>query len=108
MQKGERIMIHTGSSSYGQAAIALALDFDSTVFTTVANQEQRAFIKCRFPQVSAMCNIVTETTFERCPTSNTHMHMHITPDLMLNLISLSGGGLFKCWESILDLTLVLL
>jgi NADPH:quinone reductase-like Zn-dependent oxidoreductase len=67
MQKGERIMVHIGSSSIGQAAITLALDCDCTVFTTVANEEQRAFVKRRFPQVSAMCNIVTRQNLKDVP-----------------------------------------
>jgi NADPH:quinone reductase-like Zn-dependent oxidoreductase len=72
MQKGERIMVHTGWSSIGQAAITLALDSDCTVFTTVANQQQRAFIKHRFPEVSAKCNKIIEANFGRYPTSNTN------------------------------------
>jgi NADPH:quinone reductase-like Zn-dependent oxidoreductase len=56
MKQGQRIMIHAGWTNVGQAAITLALDFNCTVFTTVANQEQRAFIRCRFPQVSVICN----------------------------------------------------
>jgi hypothetical protein len=71
MQRGEKIMVHTGWSSIGQAAISLALDSECTVFTTVANQQQRAFIKCRFPQVSAMCNAVIDANFGRYPTSDT-------------------------------------
>jgi NADPH:quinone reductase-like Zn-dependent oxidoreductase len=67
MQKGERVMVHIGSSSIGQAAITLALESDCTVFTTVANKEQRAFIKRRFPQVSAMCNIVARQNLKYVP-----------------------------------------
>lgn len=67
MQTGERILVHTGLSNIGQAAITLALDSDCIVFTTVANQEQRAFIKRRFPQVSDMCNIVTRQNLKDVP-----------------------------------------
>jgi NADPH:quinone reductase-like Zn-dependent oxidoreductase len=58
MKKEQRVMIHAGWSCTGQAAINLALDYNCTVFTTFANQEQRTFIKSRFPQVSVIYNIV--------------------------------------------------
>ncbi|XP_033608867.1 fatty acid synthase [Cryptotermes secundus] len=63
MQTGETILVHTGSSNIGQAAITLALHSDCTVFTTVANQEQRAFIKCRFPQLLD-CHILNLDHFD--------------------------------------------
>jgi len=64
MKKGQRIMIHAGWSCIGQAAITLALDYNCTVFTTFANQEQRTFIKCQFPQVSVICDLVIKANFE--------------------------------------------
>nr|CAD7568917.1 unnamed protein product [Timema californicum] len=51
IQPKESILIHAGSGGVGQAAIAIALDMDCTVFTTVGTPEKRAFIKKRFPQV---------------------------------------------------------
>jgi hypothetical protein len=67
MKQGQRVMIHAGWTNIGQAAIALAVDCGCTVFTTVANQEQRAFIRCRFPQVSVICSLVITGHCERCP-----------------------------------------
>nr|CAD7568916.1 unnamed protein product [Timema californicum] len=51
IQPKESILIHAGSGGVGQAAIAIALDMDCTVFTTVGTPEKRAFIKKRFPQL---------------------------------------------------------
>lgn len=59
MKQGQRVLVHAGWTSTGQAAIALAIDYGCTVFTTVANEEERAFIRCRFPQVSDMRNLVS-------------------------------------------------
>ena len=64
MKKEQRIMIHAGWTCIGQAAITLALDYNCTVFTTFANQEQRTFIKCRFPQVSVIFDLVIKANFE--------------------------------------------
>jgi NADPH:quinone reductase-like Zn-dependent oxidoreductase len=68
MKQGQRVMIHAGWTNIGQAAIALAVNYGCTVFTTVANQEQRAFIRCQFPQVSVICNLVIKGNSRRCPT----------------------------------------
>nr|CAD7408253.1 unnamed protein product [Timema cristinae] len=51
IQPKESILIHAGSGGVGQAAIAIALDMDCTVFTTVGTPEKRSFIKKRFPQL---------------------------------------------------------
>jgi fatty acid synthase len=58
MKQGQRVMVHAAWTSIGQAAVALAIDHGCTVFATVANQEQRVYLKSLFPQVSAICNLV--------------------------------------------------
>nr|CAD7588272.1 unnamed protein product [Timema genevievae] len=46
----ETVLIHAGHTSIGQAAIALALNKGSTVFTTVAESNHKEFLIKRFPQ----------------------------------------------------------
>ena len=57
---GESVLVQAGWTSVGQAAIALALSFECTVFTTVSNNEQAMFIKQKFPQVciTVVCSSV--------------------------------------------------
>ena len=68
MSQGESVLIHAGWSSIGQAAITLALHFNCTVFTTVANEEQKNFLKQKFPQVNyfffCLCIISKQTITE--------------------------------------------
>uniref|UniRef100_A0A7R9FI45 oleoyl-[acyl-carrier-protein] hydrolase n=1 Tax=Timema tahoe TaxID=61484 RepID=A0A7R9FI45_9NEOP len=47
----ETVLIHAGHTSIGQAAIALALNKGSTVFTTVAESNHKEFLIKRFPQL---------------------------------------------------------
>ncbi|XP_072140156.1 fatty acid synthase-like [Dermacentor andersoni] len=49
VQPGESLLIHSGSGGVGQAAIAIALSMGCAVFTTVASEENREFLKRRFP-----------------------------------------------------------
>ncbi|XP_025993195.1 fatty acid synthase [Solenopsis invicta] len=51
MQKGDKVLIHCGSSSVGQAAIHLALYEDCEIFTTVGTPEKRKFIREMFPSI---------------------------------------------------------
>jgi fatty acid synthase len=51
MRPGESILIHSGSGGVGQAAIAIALSMNCTVFTTVGSAEKKEFLKKQFPQV---------------------------------------------------------
>lgn len=51
LQSGETVLIHAGSGGVGQAAIAIALHYDCTVFTTVGTNEKKEFILKRFNQV---------------------------------------------------------
>ncbi|CAL1284486.1 unnamed protein product [Larinioides sclopetarius] len=51
LQPGESILIHSGSDGIGMAAITIALDLKCEVFTTVDNEEKRAFLRKKFPQI---------------------------------------------------------
>lgn len=51
MKKGDKVLIHSGSSSIGQAAIHLALYEGCEVFTTVGTPEKREFIREMFPSI---------------------------------------------------------
>lgn len=48
LTKGHSILVHTGASSFGQAAIQLAREIGAKVFTTVANCKQRSIIQERY------------------------------------------------------------
>ena len=48
---GESVLVHAGWTSLGQAVITLALNFGCTVYTTVSNNDQKNFIKEKFPKV---------------------------------------------------------
>jgi len=52
LKSGERVLIHTGSGSVGQAAIRIALSLDCEVFTTVGSAEKRAFLRECFPRLA--------------------------------------------------------
>lgn len=56
VQPGETILIHNGSSAIGLATIAVAISYGCTIFTTVATDEQKAFILKRFNTVSTIWN----------------------------------------------------
>ncbi|CAD5216831.1 unnamed protein product [Bursaphelenchus okinawaensis] len=51
IRRGETILIHGGSGGVGQAAIAIALHYGLTVYTTVGTQEKREYLLKRFPQL---------------------------------------------------------
>ncbi|KAF8774577.1 Fatty acid synthase like protein [Argiope bruennichi] len=51
LQPGESILIHSGSGGIGMAAITIALSMNCEVFTTVGNDEKRAYLKKKFPQI---------------------------------------------------------
>ena len=44
------MLIHAGTGAVGQAAIAIAFDYECEVFTTVSSQEKRDFLRKKFPQ----------------------------------------------------------
>ncbi|XP_011371965.1 fatty acid synthase [Pteropus vampyrus] len=52
IQRGETVLIHSGSGGVGQAAIAIALSLGCRVFTTVGSAEKRAYLQARFPQLN--------------------------------------------------------
>ena len=51
IRKGEKVLIHGGSGGVGQAAIAIALHYGCEVYTTVATDSKRDYLKKRFPQL---------------------------------------------------------
>ncbi|CAL1296657.1 unnamed protein product [Larinioides sclopetarius] len=51
LEKGERVLIHSGSGGVGQAAIAIALSLGCEVFTTVGSAEKREFLKKRYREL---------------------------------------------------------
>lgn len=53
MQRGQSILIHSGTGGVGQAAIHISLHYGCTVFTTVGSKEKKEFIKKYFPQIPA-------------------------------------------------------
>lgn len=50
--KNNHVLIHTGHTLVGQAAIRLALNVGAVVYTTCYTEEQQKFIQKLFPQVS--------------------------------------------------------
>ena len=55
LRPGESILIHSGSGGVGQAAIAIALSMNCTVYTTVGSEGKKAFLMKQFPQVRLGC-----------------------------------------------------
>lgn len=51
MKKGDKVLIHSGTGSIGQAAIHLALYEGCEVYTTVETPEKRKFIREIFPSI---------------------------------------------------------
>ncbi|ERE67869.1 fatty acid synthase [Cricetulus griseus] len=45
VQRGETVLIHSGSGGVGQAAISIALSLGCRVFTTVGSAEKRAYLQ---------------------------------------------------------------
>ncbi|XP_037013862.2 fatty acid synthase [Artibeus jamaicensis] len=85
IQRGETVLIHSGSGGVGQAAIAIALSLGCRVFTTVGSAEKRAYLQARFPQLddSSFANS-RDTSFER------HVLLHTDGkgvDLVLNSLA---------------------
>lgn len=85
IQRGETVLIHSGSGGVGQAAIAIALSLGCRVFTTVGSAEKRAYLQARFPQLdgSSFANS-RDTSFER------HVLQHTAGkgvDLVLNSLA---------------------
>lgn len=80
IRKGESILIHGGSGGVGQAAIAIALQYGLTVYTTVGSKEKRSYLMQRFPQL-------TEKNFANSRTADFEQHVrHATRGLGVNLV----------------------
>ncbi|XP_036196044.1 fatty acid synthase [Myotis myotis] len=85
VQRGETVLIHSGSGGVGQAAIAIALSLGCRVFTTVGSAEKRAYLQARFPQLddTSFANS-RDTSFEQ------HVLRHTAGkgvDLVLNSLA---------------------
>lgn len=52
IKSDEKVLVHDGCSPVGQAVLAIALRNGNTVFVTVADDQQRNFLKKKFPKVS--------------------------------------------------------
>nr|XP_025855761.1 fatty acid synthase [Vulpes vulpes] len=85
VQRGETVLIHSGSGGVGQAAIAIALSLGCRVFTTVGSAEKKAYLQARFPQLSdASFANSRDTSFEQ------HVLRHTAGkgvDLVLNSLA---------------------
>ncbi|GFR18245.1 fatty acid synthase [Trichonephila clavata] len=51
LQKGESVLIHSGTGGIGIAAIAIAISMNCEIFTTVGNDEKREYLKQKFPEI---------------------------------------------------------
>lgn len=85
VQRGETVLIHSGSGGVGQAAISIALSLGCRVFTTVGSAEKRAYLQARFPQLddTSFANS-RDTSFEQ------HVLLHTGGkgvDLVLNSLA---------------------
>lgn len=85
IQRGETVLIHSGSGGVGQAAISIALSLGCRVFTTVGSAEKRAYLQARFPQLddTSFANS-RDTSFEQ------HVLLHTGGkgvDLVLNSLA---------------------
>lgn len=52
IQRGESILIHSGSGAVGIASINICLHAGLKVFVTVGSEEKRKFLKTKFPQLT--------------------------------------------------------
>ncbi|KAK2112408.1 hypothetical protein P7K49_012155 [Saguinus oedipus] len=66
VQRGETVLIHSGSGGVGQAAIAIALSLGCRVFTTVGSAEKQAYLQARFSQLDSTSFANSrDTSFEK-------------------------------------------
>lgn len=80
IRKGESILIHGGSGGVGQAAIAIALQYGLTVYTTVGSKDKREYLMKRFPQL-------TEKNFANSRSTDFEQHVrHATRGQGVNLV----------------------
>ncbi|EFN86293.1 Fatty acid synthase, partial [Harpegnathos saltator] len=85
MKKGDKILIHSGTSSVGQAAIHLALYAGCEVFTTVGTLEKRQFIRETFPSIlDDHIGNSRDTSFEQMIFQQTHGQ---GVDIVLNFLA---------------------
>ncbi|KOB52337.1 Uncharacterized protein OBRU01_26074, partial [Operophtera brumata] len=57
-----KVLIHGGAGALGQAAISIALAMGCQVFTTVADQSKKRFLKQLFPQLRAHMGTTIDTS----------------------------------------------
>lgn len=95
LQRGEKVLIHSGAGSTGQMAIALAQMIGAEIYTTVGFDEKKRLLIDRF-------GIPADHIFYSRDTSFAKGVMRLTGgqgvDVVLN--SLSGESLYASWECV--------
>ncbi|KAL5018316.1 hypothetical protein ScPMuIL_004038 [Solemya velum] len=86
LQRESSVLIHRGTSSVGQAALAIAGDNHCKIFTTVASQTQFAYLRERFPQINPKQILLNKNSFFEFPVMRATKGRGV--DIVLN--SLSG------------------
>jgi fatty acid synthase len=49
LKQGETVLIHSGATTFGQAAISVAFGYNCKVFTTISSKEEKEFLMTRYP-----------------------------------------------------------
>ncbi|XP_035825333.1 fatty acid synthase-like, partial [Aplysia californica] len=52
LREGQKILVHSGASATGTAAIRTALSVGATVYTTIESEEERKYMKKYFPKLA--------------------------------------------------------
>ncbi|KZC12654.1 Fatty acid synthase [Dufourea novaeangliae] len=85
LNRGEKVLIHSGSGAVGQAAINVALSEGCEVFTTVGSPEKRRFIRETFPSIDDdHIGNSRDTSFEQMVMTHTH---GMGVDIVLNSLA---------------------
>ena len=85
LQKGEKVLIHSGTGGVGQAAINIALQEGCEVYTTVGTPEKRKFIHENFPSIpDDHIGSSRDTSFEQMVLEGTN---GVGVDIVLNSLA---------------------
>ncbi|KAL6447829.1 hypothetical protein ACFW04_000150 [Cataglyphis niger] len=85
LKAGESVLIHSGASDIGQAAIAIALHAGCTIFSTVSTLEKRLYLKKTYPQLADKhIGNSQDTSFEQLILNETQ---GCGVDVVLNLLA---------------------
>lgn len=95
LQRGEKILIHSGAGSTGQMAIELAKELGAEIFTTVGYDDKKQLLMDRFGIPEDHIFYSRDTSFAKGIMRVTHGH---GVDVILN--SLLGEGLRASWACI--------